>query len=312
MKKLVTCFTIILFFIVSVSSVSASIDGSISDQEDSEIVTYNCLTGAETVSLIDLKYTNSSIGSESEEAIISEGYNPGLPIEDILIMPDSIIGKDNRVPVNPSYFPYSAVTCLYIGRDQDGNGTIESWYDGTGFMEGPDLLVTAGHCMWSGTYGWADELRVYKQQNSETFSSTHYHPLNWTCSTAYTNNLDYRYDWCLVTLQNNIGDSTGWFGKGYSSGSLVNKAIAVSGYPSDHEHFQYKASGTISFSDTYIMKFNADAVGGESGAPVYDTTNVSWGIFTYSGGTFNQGNRFTEYLYSLLQQKYLEGIEKWH
>lgn len=201
---------------------------------------------------------------------------------------------------------------LLIGTDTNGDGISDAWGMGSGFMQGPDVMATAGHNMWSDNYGWISELRVFKNQNSSTISSTYYYPLSWTLSTAYTNNLDYNFDWAVVTLQNNLGDSTGWFGKGWSSGSLNGKSIIVSGYPGDKSYYQYKSSGTISFTDSYNIKYSADTMGGQSGSPVYDSNNIVWGIHTYGGATINQGNKITEDLYNILQDAYLKGMEKWH
>ena len=296
MKKLISMLTALVMTSIFTMTVSAN-------SGDFEIVTYDYINKSDEISMF--QSTPSARSSEQ----VTPAY---FPEETTAMEPFSIIGTDDRVKVSPNSYPYSAVMYLALGQDTTGNGVANAWGVGTGFMEGPDLLVTAAHCMWSGTYGWVEEMRVHYKQNGSSKNNNYYYPSNWSVPTEYTNNLNYNFDWAVVTLQTNLGDSSGWFGKGTTAGSLAGKAITVAGYPGDRLYYQYKASGTISSSDTYNCFYNADMKGGQSGGPVYDSSNVVWAINTYEGGSFNQGNRITSQLYNIMQQKYLEGIAKWH
>jgi V8-like Glu-specific endopeptidase len=140
----------------------------------------------------------------------SEYVTPAFsPEGTVVIEPYSIIGSDDRIQVSPNSFPYSAVMYLALGQDTTGNGVANSWGHGTGFIEGPDLLVTAAHCIWSGTNGWVEEMRVHYKQNGSSKNSNYYYPLNWNIPTEYTSSLNYNYDWAVVTMQTNLGDSSG-------------------------------------------------------------------------------------------------------
>ena len=73
---------------------------------------------------------------------------------DYSISTNTIIGPDNRIQVyNPKEWPYRATCMLYMEFDNVYNNVTGQYVTivsvGTGFMEGPNLLVTAGHC----TYG---------------------------------------------------------------------------------------------------------------------------------------------------------------
>jgi len=146
---------------------------------------------------------------------------------------------------------------------------------GTGFLEGYDVVGTAGHNMWdSSMNGLAKEMRTYVRLNNAVFGGTFYYPLTWTMSTAYTNSGNTNYDWASVTMQNNLGSANGWFGKGWSSGDINGKSVTISGYPGTYQGFQYKHSGTTSGSTTYQVNHNVDTTGGQSGSPVYDSSYI--------------------------------------
>ena len=228
------------------------------------------------------------------------------------ISTQSIIGDDDQKKVNPNVYPYCAVLALMLGQDTNGDGVVDSWGLGTGFLEGNDVMVTAGHCFWGGTTnGWVEECRIYVRQNSSTYGNIYYYPASWVCSTAYTSNRNINYDWCAVRLQDNLGAANGWFGKGVSSGSLKGTEVTISGYPaatSSKVGYQYTSSGTITSSTDYRVGYSIDTEGGNSGSPVYDSNGIVWAIHTHGG---NSGTRISSGLYQILQDMYLEGVEKW-
>jgi len=248
--------------------------------------------------------------------MISSAYNPGIPTEDNFTTPKSIIGNDDdRKIVNPNVYPYCAILALKIGQITSGT-VVNSWVYGTGFLEGNDVMATAGHNMWSASYGWVDDLRIYTKHNSNSYGTSFYHPMSWTCATNYTNGTDKNYDWSAVRLWDNLGGSLGWFGKAWSSGSIANKSVAISGYPTDAGKFgyQYKDTGVLSATGiTYylVRYYDIDTSGGQSGSPVFDSNNIAWAIHTTGATSYNYGNRITEWLYTILQNMYLEGRLKW-
>lgn len=220
------------------------------------------------------------------------------------ITPKTIIGADNRIRVNnPRIYPYSAVMCLRSGWDIDGNGTIDSWTQGTGAMVGSKALLTAGHNYWNPDRGgWVKQCRAYKYQNSTTLRSTYYYPASWVFAQNYKNTRDVNYDWCVVTMQDRIGNDTGYFGYGTGS-SLMDGTYRLSGYPADHLIYQYYADGIITSETYYRISHNIDAVGGQSGAPIYwNASKNIWAIHTGGGAKINYGNKITSWVYDLISQ----------
>lgn len=324
MKKSLKRISVLLFGAIIICSclpvmtAFASETSSVRDEEIWETVTYDYITKTEKVEQVEKSLFKSNVQTKMQsmeltEENISQAYDPGIPEQSNIIGSRIVHGEDDRTPVNPNNSPYCRILALRLGQDTNGDGVADSWSLGTGFLEGYDVMATAGHCFWGGsTRGWVEECRIYVRQNSGTYGTSFYYPLSWTCSSNYTNNADTNYDWCAVTLQNNLGSANGWFGKGWSGGSINGKSVTVSGYPGDFHGFQYKDSGTTVGSTTYKVQYDIDTAGGQSGSPVYDSNGIVWAIHTTSSNSpNNSGNRITEWLYTILQNKYLEGVKKW-
>lgn len=302
------------------ASVTASAESTDSGYQ---VVSYDYTTKTSSnciLDLDDLRTYNRELMSDlnlSEESA-NEAFSPIVSADYAIggLDPDSIIPPDDsRVKVNPNNYPYSAVLMLRLGRDTDGDGSINVWSRGTGFLEGNDVMVTAGHCFWSTTDGWVDECRIYSKQNNPTPNTTYYYPGSWLCSTAYANSTssDSNYDWCVVTLQNNLGGTNGWFGRKIGEDNPT-YGVTISGYPYSEGKagYQYKADGLISSSTTYKYSYTIDTEGGQSGSPIYDSSNDVIGVHTSTTtGTMNHGVRITSGLYDIILNKYLEGVERW-
>lgn len=221
----------------------------------------------------------------------------------------SVIGSDDRVIVNPNKSPYSRIIALQMGQDTNGDGKSDTWYLGTGFMEGPDCFVTAGHCMWGEEFGNVEEMRLYPRQNDSYYGDVFYYPQQWITPAEYKNGND-NFDWCIVKLQDNLGDSLGWFGK--STRSVLNKEVLVGGYPADYNGRQTTSKGQVIWESTYRLNHTADTKGGSSGGPIYASNGMVYAIHTSGAASYNGGVRITKRMFDIMQRYYLEGIEKWH
>lgn len=222
----------------------------------------------------------------------------------------SIIQGHNLNMVDRTKFPYTTITHLDIGFDTTGDGKADYWCDGSGYIVGPDVMVTAGHCFWSKKYGWAKEVRTYLMYE-QNLSREYYYPASWITSTAYTQGGDSEYDWCVVTMQQNVGATTGWLGFGVSS-SLVNKDIRVAGFTqweSMNIHL-FESYGQIKQQNERIIGYNASTTEAQAGGPVFDEDGIAWGIHT-TGGALNSGCTINSYLFDLLSSKREEGINKY-
>lgn len=287
-------------------------DGQINNDDTLSVVEVNYSTKEEqyfNLSLNRLKDENRSKINENnlDTTTIDEAFIPDGMLTTDSIQPNALLPGKTWAPVsNVNAYPYSAVLAMRMGWE-NASGVIE-WYYGTGFLEGYDVVATAGHNMWDGQLGWVDDCRFYVRQNGSSYSSTsYYHPQKWTCATNYTSNLDTNYDWCAITLWDNLGSSNGWFGKGWSSGNINGKSVTLSGYPGT-AGIQYTGSGTTSHSTTHKVRYDINTLPGNSGSPVYTSDYIVWAIHTTSySSSHNMGNRITEWLYTILQNKFLEG-----
>ena len=251
---------------------------------------------------LGLMESNKMSAETIDSAYIPEGLQTIDENQPKALLP----GKEWNPVSSVNVFPYTAVLAMKMGWEND-NKSID-WYYGTGFLEGYDVVATAGHNMWDSELGWVDDCRFFVRQNGTPYSSTdYYHPKNWTCATNYTSNSDSNYDWCAITLWSNLGSANGWFGRGWSQNGIDDKSVTVSGYPGT-AGIQYTGSGTTSNSTTYKVYYDINTQPGNSGSPVYTSSYVAWAIHTASySSTLNRENRITEWLFTILKNKYLEG-----
>jgi len=309
------------------STISAqSLDSSDSESETYTVLTKNFVTGEESIEEHGYEYTRqtSEQTSREGEVITTPAYFPEDEANDNSIDEgisiDSIIGTDERTQVaTTTSSPYSTIGQIYATWDQNGDGVNDASSTCTGFMEGPDLMVKAGHCVFGISLGgWITSLTYYPARNGTTYPYTSAGILEISISSEWSQYENENYDWALVVLDRNVGGDTGWLGKGWSTGSLNGYEISVTGYPGDKtEGTMWTAEGEITSTLTYRLKHDVDTYSGQSGAPMYSDEGIVWGIHTK--GTIpillifkNSGTRINESLYNMMQEKYLDGIEKYY
>lgn len=208
----------------------------------------------------------------------------------------SIIGADNRTRVtSTTTYPYRAIA--HIESDIGGC---------TGWLIGPDTVVTAGHCVYDpGTRRWASYARVYPGRNGSTAPYGSANAVNFYSVTGWTNSGDPNYDYGAIKLDRAIGNTTGWFGYRYTTASLTGTAENISGYPGDKTYgTQWQHADQIRQTSTLRLYYQNDTYGGQSGSPVYEPNNSSCGgpcglaVHAYGGSTYNSGTRITQAVYN--------------
>lgn len=230
-----------------------------------------------------------------------------------------IIGEDERTKVDdPTQWPYRAtgylrMTYRNVLNTVTGNYVTRT-YRGTAFLEGPNLMVSAGHCLYGdvtndGDYQdnlfnprFPDEITYYPARNG---NQTPYGSVAVTeihLEKSYYTNCE--KDWGCCTLATNIGNSTGWYGK-ISNYYVSGKEVNTWGYPGTKGYEMWKATGTLTAfeSNGIYYRYNMDTEGGQSGSPVrvdLDTGSYVCGIHTYSTGSYNGGPRIDSFMFAYL------------
>lgn len=228
---------------------------------------------------------------------------------------ESIFGPDNRIRITPAT-SYPARAVVQITR----NGAAHC----TGWLYGPDIVATAGHCVHSGGSGgvwYTGQLVVWPGRDG---ASTPYG----SCSArqlysvvGWTSNGDEQYDYGAIKLNCTIGYTVGWFGYWWQSASLAGASTLINGYPGDKPFGQQwrgdNVARTVAVSQTNQIFYPNDTIGGMSGSPVYQNRPsgspfcvgiCSMAIHAYGfphGGyphnTYNHGTRITEARFNNLQ-----------
>jgi len=179
-------------------------------------------------------------------------------------------------------------------------------YLGTAWLVAPRLLLTAGHCVYmSDEGGWVRQIEVVPGRDADQRPYGSAVARDFRSVTGWTQdgNSDYDYGAILLPQESKYGDQLGWFGYAarpddYLSGITVN----VSGYPGDGgpTHVDgtqwFDLRGIESVTDRQIT-YVADTKGGQSGAPVWETTSDGsrYGVAIHTFGTdvHNGGTRIT-------------------
>ena len=215
---------------------------------------------------------------------------------DVALGRSIIGGSDERTKItNTTSSPYYGIAYLSITME-DGKT-----YRGTGFMISPNTMLTAGHCLKSST-SKAKSVTVYPGRNGTskpiTAKMTKYY-----VDTKYTGS-EADWDYGIMVLDSNVGNTTGWFGLHGTSGSRIGTTnVKVTGYPADLDgYYMWTCGGTVSNITTNRFQHTADTAGGESGSPTYfyngSYGNQAVGIHTHGG---NYSRRITTTLVNWLK-----------
>lgn len=177
-----------------------------------------------------------------------------------------IIGSDDRTQVtNTRQFPYTAVLQLKIKFPNSSD-----IYVGTGWMYGPGVAMTAGHCVYDKELGgWAERIEVYPARNGNEKPFGYYCPINLSTDKKYIESQDPDFDWGLMVFEANIGDFLGYFGADANTEDLFSRFLTLTGYPSEKNYQLWTMEGPVSKNGSLTFEYLIDTTGGQSGSPVY-------------------------------------------
>ena len=289
------------------------IPSEVEQEEDNGVLnlqSYNCNTN-------DTTYFTHSVDLTEFEGILT---TPTYFSEEIRAsLAENENSRDGSwQTANVQNLPYSAVMYLsiWIDANDDGIPQLSEYAQGTGYLVGPNVLLTAAHNTYQIGTGVVDQVRAYLQYENGG-SSTPYYAGTFIWSTAYTQYGNENYDWCIMIMQDDLGGEVGWYyGLGtYGDYNPVGDDITISGYSSSvFGAYQHYCDGEITDKTTYKIKYDIDTKSGQSGSPVYNayqTNWIAWGIHTKSASLFTDasGVRFTYTLYDIICDKIDEGKE---
>ena len=291
-KITASLLSIVMFlFIFSTSMVSAK--ELPTNDEEMNVISKDLITNNESK---EIYYEGAEPGDKTS------GYsNPFIPDQ----KPDkepkkSIIGTDDRFRVdNTTSFPYSAIASL---RTVWPNGVVTV---GTAWMYGPNVAMTAGHCIYANDLGgWPTEIIIYPGRNGSSMPFGEAKAVKIHVPENFTKNHNMNFDWGLIELDKNIGNETGYFGASWQLDSLNNTDVTISGYPGEKSKQMWQMSGSIFDMNEYKIHYTIDTTGGQSGSPVYlEDDYLSVAIHT--NGAYdkisNKGTRITKGIFDFIE-----------
>jgi glutamyl endopeptidase len=196
---------------------------------------------------------------------------------------ETIIDWDTRMRTYTVDYPARAV--VLVDFDQ---GLCSGW------LIGSDTVVTAGHCVHSGgaSGDWYTGHTVYPGYDQTV---AHYGSCTstWLGSVVgWTVNQKETYDYGVIKLNCDVGNTTGWFGFlwKYGDTALLNYPTAITGYPGDKPLEQWQSNDKVRASAIRQIFYQNDTVGGMSGSPIWFDKVGPYGIGIHTYGLHGSGH----------------------
>lgn len=195
--------------------------------------------------------------------------------------PHNIFGPDDRVELDTSKFPGSAV-----GRLDGGC---------SGAIVGKRLALTAAHCVYdSEKNALRSDVKVFKSgyKNGNSVGSSWISAV-WIGSTRPEE--ERRNDWALLLLADEIGDRTGWFGLKTESTLSFPVTLNSAGYSQDKDggEVAYVAKNCYAhkIDENDRLLHDCDGVNGVSGGPMYVMQGGDAMLLSMTVAEFRNGDR---------------------
>ena len=298
------------------TSVILTIDGTYSDDTNyrvyglcdgiqeiysvADFTTYDASTGKITLDTFDIDDAQADIAGSVYTRGVEADFEE-LPF-DSGVNPNTVIGSDGRTLVTSvNSNPYNRIACLIIKWT---DGTVSQ---GTGFMISSKYMLTAAHCVYNTDLGAsAKSITAYFGANGATYSKS-VGASSWSWCSSYPSDTSAKNDWGCIELSSE--PNRGYFSIGYTTtATLESSTLTICGYPGDKAvvsssatvngkmRYMYMMSGTPSNVGTYVIDYKMDTYNGQSGAPVYNSSYVVYGIHNKGYSTYNQSRRLTSAL----------------
>ncbi|MGK2965034.1 MAG: trypsin-like serine peptidase [Tepidiformaceae bacterium] len=219
----------------------------------------------------------------------------------------SVLGNDERIRITETdNWPFSAVTYLGI--------YLYPWSevpdaDCSGTLVGPDVILTAAHCLYDPESGWVANVVAVPGYDSGyepfgfQFAENVWVPDNWILSDG-----DPLWDWGIVKLPNSeLADEAGWMRVLLATTQTLQHAEffpVIAGYPGDKPLGEMWAGVQNSFLNVFpaYLNYSVDTWWGQSGSAIWSLNTDEWffgyvvGVHVRTEFTHNVGSRIDGFI----------------
>lgn len=222
--------------------------------------------------------TEGSAGSDSgehsasaDDLLVSGKSEVRLKPTAVRVGLETVLGVDQRVRISDtSRLPWRMVAGLRLIPKPP----FTSEFIGTGWFIGPKTLLTAGHCVFSGSDfgGWIGAIEVSPGRNAGKFPYGTVTAKRFSALEAWQTSSDADFDIGCIHLDEPLGKKVGYFKvASMSDADLKNALLNISGYPADRGDGteQYFHANRVLRTSARRIYYDIDTYGGQSGSPVW-------------------------------------------
>jgi len=206
----------------------------------------------------------------------------------------TVIGYDGRIKVTDvDTYPFRAIAYMRMHFRCGCNK------EGTGFMVGDDIMLTAGHCLCCPDHHQTvDYMTLYFGYVSDNDYFYKYDgKITYWYGTDFTEGYGMNWDYGYIKLDEDVGQYTGYYGiRAMSDEELEEELLYVAGYKWGELKYDY---GPVSVNNEYVITYLMDTQPGNSGSPVSTYDNYVVAINVAENDNNNFGRRIT---YDLLNK----------